>query len=84
MSVFYGTVFFDQQAKQHVYVDACINLAAGAFYQGDWMFTLFPRDMPAAQHLHINYKAVCAVVQAVSRWAPLSYGKSVDSTQTAR
>ena len=84
-SVFNGTVFFDQQVKQHVCVDAC-NMAAGAFCQGDWMYTLFRCDMPAAQHLHIDCKEVCAVVQAVSRWAPLWYGKNVivhtDSTVT--
>ncbi|KAK7464563.1 hypothetical protein BaRGS_00037873 [Batillaria attramentaria] len=42
--------------------------------------------MPAAEDLHINYKEVCAVVQAVSRWAPRWCGKSVivhtDSTVT--
>ena len=85
MSVFNGTVFFDQQAKQHVYVDA-YNMATGAFCQGDWMYTLFCCDMPAAQHLHINYNEVCAVVEAVSRRAPFWYGKSVtvhtDSTVT--
>ena len=61
-------------------------MAAGAFCHGDWMYTLFRCDMPAAQHLHINCKEVCTVVQAVSRWAPLWYGKNVtvhtDSTVT--
>ena len=53
MSVLNGTVFFDQQEKQHVYVDA-FNFAAGAVYQGDWMYALFRCEMPAAQHLHIK------------------------------
>ena len=37
MCVFNGTVFFDQQAKQHVYVDS-FNFAAGAVYPVDWMY----------------------------------------------
>ena len=37
MCVFNGTVFFDQQAKQHVYVDA-FHFAAGAVYPADWMY----------------------------------------------
>ena len=76
LCVFNGTVYFARDAEQHVYVDAC-NTAAGAFYQGDWVYSVFQTDLPTAAKLHINYKEVCAVVQAVRRWAPSWRGKSV-------
>ena len=85
LCIFNGTVYFARDAKQHVYVDAC-NTAAGAFYQGDWVYSVFQTDLPAAERLHINYKEVCAVVQAGRRWAPCWRGRSVvfhtDSTVT--
>lgn len=85
MHVFNGVVYFNQQSNEHVHVDAS-NMAAGAFWNGDWQYTVFAVDMPAAYKLHINYKEVCAVVQAVSRWAPYWKGKHVvvhtDSTVT--
>lgn len=76
MHVFNGTVYYFHNAKQHVHVDAC-NIAAGAFWQGDWQYTIFEKDMQAAKELHINYKEVCAVVQAVTRWAPMWCGQEV-------
>lgn len=76
LTVFNGTVYFHQHATQHVYVDAC-NTAAGAFYQSDWVYTCFEKDIPAAKNLHINFKEIIAVVKAVERWSHLWAGKSV-------
>lgn len=85
LRVFNGTVFFNEQTNVRVHVDAC-NQAAGAFCQGDWLYTVFHCDLPAAEKLHINYKEVCAVFQAVKQWAPLWRGRTVivqtDSTVT--
>ena len=85
LAVFNGTVYFSQHAKQHVYVDAC-NTAAGAVYQGDWVYTHFKGDIRAASNLHINFKEVIAVVQTMKRWSHLWEGKDVvfhtDSTLT--
>ena len=85
LRVFNGTAFFDRCSREHVFVDAC-NLAAGAFHKGDWAYSVFQQDIPAASDLHINYKEVCAVVMAVQRWADQWRGKTVivhtDSTVT--
>ena len=83
--VFNGTVYLNDMSTQHVYVDAC-NKAAGAFYNGDWLYTVFEKDIPAADKLHINFKEVLSIVQAVKRWGFLWEGKDVifhtDSTVT--
>ena len=63
LHVYNGTVYLSKHAKQHVYVDAC-NTAAGAFYQGDWVYIVFHHDIPAAKNLHINFKDVIAIVKA--------------------
>ena len=76
LHVFNGTVYLHDSAVHHIYVDAC-DKAAGAFYRGDWTYTVFDCDLPAAKDLHINYKEVCAVVLAVGRWAPLWRGERV-------
>lgn len=85
MHVFNGVVYYDAKGKEHVHVDAC-NLAAGAFWNGDWLYSVFHVDMPRTTDLHINYKEVCAVVYAVSRWARHWRGRHVvvhtDSTVT--
>ena len=69
----------------HVHFDVC-NLAAGIFQQGKWTYTVFNCDMPAATHLHINYKDICALVHTMEDWAHLWHGKTVivhtDSTVT--
>jgi hypothetical protein len=67
--VFNGTVYYHDKPSHHIFVDAC-NVSTGAFYQGDWLYSPFHCDLPAATGLHINYKEVVAVTQAVSRWAP--------------
>ena len=67
---------FSKHAKQRVRVDAC-NIWCGAVCNGDWRYTVFRRDMPATEKLHINYKEVCAVFQAVQRWVKCWEGKEI-------
>ena len=76
LAVFNGTVYLNELSTQHVYVDAC-NKAAGAFYNGDWHYTVFEKDIPAADKLHINFKEVISVIQAVNRWGFLWEGRDV-------
>ena len=76
LHVFNGTVYYSAEAKHHVYVDAC-NTGAGAFYKGDWVYTVFEHDIPAASDLHINFKEVIAITKAAERWAHLWEGASV-------
>lgn len=82
---FNGVVYFDEQARQHVHVDAC-NLAAGAFWQSQWRYSVFECDIPAAASLHITHKEMLAVTEAVKCWAPHWHSKTVvvntDSTVT--
>ena len=68
MRVFNGTVYYSDIPNVHVWVDAC-NVSAGAFCNGDWCYTVFQCDIPAASNLHINYKETVAVVNAVTMWA---------------
>ena len=75
LSVFNGTAYYSEFVE-HVHVDAC-NLAAGAFWAGNWFYTVFDYDRPAAKNLHINYKEVCAVVSAITTWAKFWQGRSV-------
>ncbi|KAK7484746.1 hypothetical protein BaRGS_00024031 [Batillaria attramentaria] len=35
---------------------------------GDWLYTVFKKDAPAFDRLHINYKEVCAAVEGIRRW----------------
>jgi hypothetical protein len=85
LRTFNGTVYFDETSKVHVWVDAC-NVSAGAFCGGDWQYTVFQCDVPAATGLHINYKEVIAAVSAIEVWAHKCVGKTVvihtDSTAT--
>lgn len=67
--VFNGTVYYNRGETHHVHVDAC-RKATGAFWRGDFQYVVFQKDQAAASQLHINYKEVCAVVNAVQRWAP--------------
>ena len=50
--------------------DAC-QLAAGAYYRGDWLYHHFMIDSPECANLHINHKEVLAQVFAAFCWAPL-------------
>jgi hypothetical protein len=85
LRTFNGTVYFDETSKVHVWVDAC-NVSAGAFCGGDWQYTVFQCDVPAATGLHINYKEVIAAVSAIEVRAHKCVGKTVviptDSTAT--
>lgn len=73
---FDGVMYYDEQAKVSVHMDAC-NTAAGGFWQGQWRYAVFQCDLPAAANLHINYKEVVAVVEAVKCWAPSWCGRTV-------
>jgi hypothetical protein len=66
---FNGTVYYNKGETHHVHVDAC-KKACGAFWRGDFQYVVFHKDQKAASQLHINYKEVCAVVNAVEKWAP--------------
>ena len=62
--------FLSTKPITDVDTDAC-NLAAGAYYRGDWMYHHFLLDSPECATLHINYKEVLAQVFAAFRWGPL-------------
>lgn len=61
--------FLSQQPTTDVQTDAC-QLAAGAFFRGDWLYHNFVVDSPEFAHLHINHKEVLAQIFAAFRWAP--------------
>ena len=50
-----------------VHTDAC-NVGGGAFSHGDWFYRNWSVDIPQASNLHINYKEVLAVTQAIEQW----------------
>ena len=52
-----------------VQTDAC-HQAAGAFFEGDWLYHNFACDSPSLAALHINHKETAAVYLAAERWAP--------------
>ncbi|KAL9952390.1 hypothetical protein ACROYT_G039640 [Oculina patagonica] len=62
--------FLSTKPITDVDTDAC-NLAAGAYYRGDWLYHHFLLDSPECATLHINYKEVLAQVFAAFRWGPL-------------
>lgn len=61
--------FLRQLPTTDVQTDAC-QLAAGAYFRGDWLYHHFALDAPELAHLHINYKEVLAQIFAAFRWAP--------------
>lgn len=73
---FNGVVYFDEQARERVHVDACPT-AAGGFWQGNWRYSVFHCDIPAAASLHITHKETLAAIEAVKCWAPHWRGKTV-------
>lgn len=83
MAIIFACVYLDKNANEHLFVDAC-NLAAGAFYKGDWVYSVFSHDLPAASDLHINYKEICAVVLAAQRGQISGKGKLWSSILIAR
>ena len=50
--------------------DTC-QLAAGAYYRGDWLYHHFTSDSPECANLHLNHKEVLAQIFAAFRWVPL-------------
>lgn len=85
LRTFNGVLYYNCGQTHHVHMDAC-NTAAGAFWAGDWLYSVFSRDNPVVNNLRINYKEVCAAVQSVERWAHLWRDSTVimhtDSTVT--
>jgi hypothetical protein len=74
---FNGTMpMVDSRPATPISIDACTE-AAGAFNQGDWVYTHWQTHWPGAASLHINYKEVLALEPAVERWAHLWAGKKV-------
>ena len=62
--------FLSRQPITDVDTDAC-QLAAGAYYRGDWLYHHFRLDSPPCAGLHINHKEVLAQVFAAFRWGHL-------------
>lgn len=59
-----------------VYIDAC-TMAAGAYHQGDFVYTPWTTAWSEVAQHHINYKEVLSLEPAVARWAPLWQNKTV-------
>ena len=55
--------FLRQQPTTDVQTDAC-QLAAGAYFRGDWLYLNFDVDTPELAKLHINHKEVLAQIFA--------------------
>ena len=51
--------------------------AAGAYYNGECLYTKWKSVMPWADSLHINFKEVLALEPAVHQWAPYWCNKKV-------
>ena len=77
LRTFNGTMpLVDCRPATPISIDACTE-AAGAFNQGDWVYTHWQTHWPRAASLHINYKEVLALEPAVTRWSHLWAGKKV-------
>ena len=61
--------FLSEQPTTDVQTDAC-QLAAGAYFRGDWLYLNFDVDTPELAQSHINHKEVRAQIFAAFRWAP--------------
>ena len=61
--------FLEQLPTTDVQTDAC-QVAAGAYFRGDWFYLNFDLDTPELANLHINHKEALAQVFAALRWAP--------------
>ena len=69
LATFNGQQLFLQPVSAQVQTDAC-HQAAGAFFEGDWLYHNFACDSPSLAALHINHKETAAVYPAAERWAP--------------
>ena len=67
LDTFNGVVYYRVADKLVVHTDAC-NEGAGAFCNGDWIYSNWAEDCKPAVNLHINYKEVLAVIIAARRW----------------
>jgi hypothetical protein len=59
-----------------VSADACID-GAGAFFQGDWVYSAWSVDLPHLFHLPICYKEAAALCLAADRWAASWVGSHI-------
>ena len=76
LSVFNGSQqMIDTQPTTSVCTDAC-NTAAGAFHQGQFIYTPWSW-WPEMANLHINFKEIVALEPAVALWAPFWSNKTV-------
>ena len=62
--------FLEERPIVELQTDAC-PVAAGAFYNGDWIYSCFAIDCPSVADLHINFKETFAIVYAAIRWGRL-------------
>ena len=70
------TKMVDNRPAAPVCTDAC-NVAAGAYYMEQCLYTPWDSCLPKARNLHINYKEVLALEPALKRWAPLWANKKI-------
>jgi hypothetical protein len=68
--------FMDNTPITTVYSDACLR-AGGAFYNGDFFYTVWEEDYPEIADLCINYKETMIAVLAIMRWGHLFQNKYV-------
>ena len=71
-----NTKMVDNCPAEPVCIDACSE-AAGAYYNGECLYTRWKSVMPWADSLHINFKEVLALEPAVHQWAPYWCNKKV-------
>ena len=71
-----NTKMVENCPAEPVCIDACSE-AAGAYYNGECLYTKWKSVMPWADSLHINFKEVLALEPAVHQWAPYWCNKKV-------
>ena len=77
MNQFNGhTSMVDNRPAAPVCIDACTE-AAGAYFQGEWVYTPWIKACPSVYHLHFNFKEVLALEPAVRHWGYLWRDKKV-------
>ena len=70
------SIIRDERAIETLYTDASVE-GAGAFYNNDWVYLNWSRDMPIWSDLHINMKEILAVVIGCLRWAACWENKTI-------
>ena len=69
-STFNGTVtWISSNSVATIVTDAC-GFAGGAFYEGDFVYSVWEVDYPDVTSLPINYKEAMMAALSVIRWAP--------------